>query len=385
MQISKKIEVGFLASSFVDRSSSGTAKHIKMVTQSLCTSYRSTLNLTFFCNSEQQYKYLENHPIYSSSNLILFPSVRGRWLKSFRQYFKYSLSTRKNKIDVLHFSVPRFYPFFWLFPAKKFICTFHAGGDITASRDSFILSRELYNITAKLFYRKLDSIIAVSAFGKKEISEAYGIPAQLISVIHQGTDDLWNLEPKNLNIYGKKIIVVIGRWQKYKNVQLVAEAISKANSNDLDGLFFIFLGKKISSNSDLINSLLIKVDKKFYKNIDFLSDQEYVDLIASADLVIVPSLNEGFSLPIFETFSFGSPLLFHKPSPAADILVGKVGVYAADLSRVNDVLYLVKDALDQQRGSLLENRKFLESIGATWAGIAQNYINKYNSVLGEDK
>ena len=109
---------------------------------------------------------MEKDPDFSSANLILFPAVNGNWLKSSRQYFKYAFSNRQVQLDILHVSVPRFYPFFWLFPAKKFVCTFHAAGDITAEKDSFIFSREIYNLTAKIFYRKLHGIIAVSDFAR---------------------------------------------------------------------------------------------------------------------------------------------------------------------------------------------------------------------------
>ena len=39
-------------------------------------------------------------------------------------------------------------------------------------KDSFILSREIYNLSAKVFAHKLDAVIAVSEFGKNEISVA---------------------------------------------------------------------------------------------------------------------------------------------------------------------------------------------------------------------
>ena len=384
--IINKLNIGFLASSFANRYGSGTAKVFESLVKLLCNKYSSEVDVTIFCNTHDQYVYLRNDPSFSKAKIIIFPAVKGKWLKSSRQYFKYSYIYKGSKIDILHFSVPRFYPLFWLFPAKKFICTFHAGGDVTAIRDKLILSREIYNLTAKLFFRKLDSIIAVSNFGKNEISQAYGIPSQLISVIHPGTDDIWNVMKAEKIKYTKdnrKLVLIIGRWQRYKNVQVVSKALSMSSSSQLANYHFVFLGKRISGNANIIETDLAKIDKKVYEIIDYLDEKDYVNIISEADLVIVPSINEGFSLPIFDSYSIGARLLIHGPSPAAEILVGKNGVHIADLHASDNLLTLIELAINQQVGSLVENQLFLKSIGATWEGMAKNYLIQYYKICQE--
>lgn len=382
--IIKKLKIGFLASGFVNRHGSGTGKHFAIVSKILCTEYDSVVEVTFFCNDEEQYLNLKSNPDLSNANLILLPSVKGKWLKSSRQYFKYAFFARKNKIDVLHFSVPRLYPFFWKFPARKFVCTFHAGGDIRAARDSFVLSREIYNLIAKFFFHKLDAIIAVSEFGKNEISTSYGIPNELVKVMHGGTDDVWNVNFENAINFSKaqkKLIVVVGRWQKYKNIHTIARAIVTAKPSDLEHFYFVFIGKKLSYKSDEIMQDLMLIDYKVYEAIDFLNEVNYVGIIAKADLVIVPSLNEGFSHPIFDAFSYGTRLLIHNHSPASQILNGKSGVLAANLSDYSNVIHLINKALTMPAGNLNDNRDFLKSIGATWECLTQNYLNLYDSLF----
>jgi glycosyltransferase involved in cell wall biosynthesis len=322
---------------------------------------------------------------YANVNLILFPPIKGNWLKSSRQYFKYAFSSRQNKIDILHFSVPRLYPFFWLFPARKFVCTFHAGGDITAEKDNFILSREIYNLSAKVFFRKLDAIIAVSELGKNEISLAYGIPEELISVMHVGTDDIWKINLNSTKKYsrmGKKLIVIIGRWQKYKNAQVVAKALAEANPSELSQYYFVFVGKKITSNVNIINQQLAYVDNEVYETIEYLDEENYASIISEADLVIVPSLNEGFSHPVFDAFSFGTRLLIHHPSPAAQILINQKGVLLADLSSSNNLINLINEAIQMPKSDLMKNRAFLKSIEATWEGLTKNYLKLYSNING---
>ncbi len=378
------MNIGFLASGFANRYGSGTAKLIESLIKLLCTKYSSEINVTIFCNTRDQYVYLQNNPDFSKAKIIVFPDVKGKWLKSSRQYFKYSIISKGFDVDILHFSVPRFYPFFWLFPAKKFICTFHAGGDVTAYKEKLIISREIYNIIAKVVYRKLDLIIAVSEYGKNEISQAYGIPRNMICVMHPGTDDIWNIATTTKQKYkqnDKKLIVVIGRWQQYKNVQVVSNALAKANPTELSKYYFVFVGKQISSNARLIQSDLSNLDKNLYETVNYLEEQEYVNIINEADLVIVPSLNEGFSLPVFDAYSFGTRVMLHNPSPAAHILTEQKGVFVTDLSSSNNLLRKISNALDQENGTVIDNRKFLQSIEATWEGMTNKYVRSYEMLV----
>jgi glycosyltransferase involved in cell wall biosynthesis len=336
-----------------------------------------------FCNTKAQSQYLRKSNLFKSSKLILLPDVNGRLFHSSRQYFKYALKIN-TKIDILHFLTPRLYPFFWLFPAKKFICTFHAGGDITASHDRFVLSRSIYNLVAKIFYFKIDSIVAVSDQGKKEISYAYKINPKRIDVIYSGADDKWSsVKIKNFSQIPKtkRIILVIGRWQKYKNIHTISRMLKNANSKDLKGLYFIFIGKKIEERIvNEIESDLSNVSRRAFSVKANLSDGEYYSLIKLADLVIFPSLNEGFGLPAFDAFSQGSRVLVHTGTPAAEILNGQPGVHSFDLSSSDQILEVIKSTLSKKKGNKTDNREYLISIGAVWEKAAENYLDLYTKI-----
>ena len=223
------------------------------------------------CNDSEQFQYLENDEIFSKQNLILFPKVRGKRIRRFRQFFYFSIKNRGKKLfDILHFSVPRVYPFYWIFPAKLFVCTFHSAGDITAPKDKMVLSREIYNLTAKLFQRYFSKIIADSEEGKLEIVEKYHIPASNIVTILPGTDSLW-VYGKNPSsefieylkkLTGKKLIVVMGRWQKFKNVQSAILAYSQIQIHLRSDLHLILVGKTDLSGKNLVLEQLKKLIPK---------------------------------------------------------------------------------------------------------------------------
>jgi glycosyltransferase involved in cell wall biosynthesis len=212
---------------------------------------------------------------------------------------------------------------------------------------------------------------------------AYGIPKELIKIMHVGTDDIWKTSLNSVTKYsrkGKKLIVIIGRWQKYKNVQVIAKALAEAKPSEFNQFYFVFVGKKITSNANIIEKYLSQIDNKIYETIEFLDEENYAAIIAEADLVIVPSLNEGFSHPVFDAFSFGTRLMIHGPSPAAQILHNKKGVLVADLSDSYNIKNLINEAIQMPKSSLIDNRDFLESIEATWEGLTKNYLKLYSSL-----
>jgi len=61
----------------------------------------------------------------------------------------------------------------------------------------------------------------------------------------------------------------------------------------------------------------------------YVSDEVLVDLYNQADLLVLPSLDEGFGLPAFEAAACGTPVVTSSVGPVADLL-GPAGNEADD-------------------------------------------------------
>jgi glycosyltransferase involved in cell wall biosynthesis len=222
----KKIKVAWFASGFVGRYASGTAQTAKKIITNLINSHSSEVQVVLIAKNLDEVQLIKKEQLFSSVEIILLPKVYGKKFRSSRQFYKFCVFGRKLDVDILHYSVPRVYPFFWMFPAKKIVCTFHAGGDVTAPRDYFVLSREIYNYIIKKQWNKFTAIVADSKFAANEIELAYHIPLEFIKIIYLGSDNLWEqiteTVEKDLNS-----VVVIGRWQRYKNLHTIISSFKK--------------------------------------------------------------------------------------------------------------------------------------------------------------
>ncbi len=377
------IRVVFFGSGFLGRSASGTGEVFTKLIQNLLAQHKELIEITLLIRNISEKKAVENHPEFSKCKILILPDVKYKTLRTSRQYFKFIRNFNGPMYDVLHFSVARLYPFFWKFPAKKIVCTFHAAGDITVPVDKFIISRHVYNLIAKLYWMHLDAIYAVSDFAVKEISENYKIPLNKITRIHPGTDTLWNLDERELQNFDKsKInIVIMGRWQKYKNVHTVINALRDSQDFSLGSCNIYLIGKSNQLGNNLVNKSISKFPKEHLTQIEYLPFEQLKYLYNSANLIVHPSINEGFGLPAFEAFGEGATLLVHNETPAADYLANFAGVFVTDLLVPNKIIDQINKSLLYSGDTKSNRRHYLEMNEMTWAQMSKNYLKSYTDLL----
>ena len=377
----KKIKVAWFASGFVGRYASGTAQVAKKTILSLILNHSSEVQIVIIAKTKAEVELIQNEKLFSGSEVILMPRVYGKIFKSSRQFYKFCILKRKFAIDVLHYSVPRVYPFFWIFPAKKIICTFHAAGDVTIPGDFFSLSKKIYNYIIKKQWKKFAAIIAVSEFAANEISTAYNIPLKFVSTVHNGADNLWGKVDENVD-KDLDCVLVIGRWQTYKNLHTVISSFKNFEIPNNKNLKLKVIGRSGLKDNKLILDALEGFPKSQIELIEYLSDSDLAREYRKASVVFHPSINEGFGLPAFEAFGEGARVIAHNGTPANQILNSQDGVLFDNLIDETKVRDSYRKILMQNFGDVAQRRLFIESINATWELSTKKYVEIYRQVLG---
>lgn len=373
-----RLKVAWLASGFVGRNASGTAQTARKIVEYLIIKEHHRILVVLILKNKDELKLVLEDEILSKASTVLLPKVSGQFLKSSRQFYKYAFNKNSETFDILHFSVARLYPFYWKFPARKFFCTFHAGGEITVPQDNFVLSRKIYNIIVKFQWKKLDQIFADSEFGIREIEGCYKIPRARISLVHLGADHLWKIKPKKIQIDKSKLnIAIIGRWQKYKNVHSILKAYTDLDKSSRDRLHLFLIGKQIKGGGNLIQPLINQIDPNNLTAIDYLTDSELKFIYQNVQLVIHPSINEGFGLPAFEAFAEGAPIAVHSGLPADYYLRGNSQVVALDMTNQSQIKNLLLNVDKFRNEGHVKRRKFLINSNMSWDLICKQYVNYY--------
>ena len=373
-----RIKIAWFASAFVGRTASGTAQTAKKIVEYILMNESKRINLILIVKNDRELSLIKKDLVLSQASIIELPKVKGNFLKSSRQFYKYIYKNKAKDIDILHFSAARLYPFYWKFPAKKFFCTFHAGGEFSVPQDKFVFSRFIYNLIAKTQWKRLDKIFADSEFGLLEISKFYKVPRNRIDVIFLGADHLWDLETLEIDINTSKInLVVVGRWQHYKNIHSVLTAFLNLDKTFAEVFHIYLIGKQNLPGRLKIQKLVDQISPAQLSAIDYLEDSELKFLYQSANLVIHPSINEGFGLPAFEAFGEGAPIAVHVNLPADYYLKDQSQVYVLNMENLEDISALLKKVLNIKGSNLSERRNFLIENHMTWDQMCEQYLIRY--------
>ena len=226
--------------------------------------------------------------------------------------------------------------------------------------------------------RSLPCIITVSKTAQKDISRDFNIAREKFSVV-----------PNGINT---ELFYPITEIKREKNRIIVT------NSADtpLKGLFFLFLAvAELDSIRDIQLTVVgePKKDGDIVKlvtelgighRIDFtgrIDNQEFVRQYARATLAVIPSVYEGFGLPVGEAMACGVPVISTTGGALPEV-VGNAGVLVppADSS-----------ALAAAIGELLDNPAKAEDLGRagyrrvkehfTWERAAQKTVDAYREVI----
>lgn len=186
----------------------------------------------------------------------------------------------------------------------------------------------------KYSVKKAKAIFTISASSKDDIIKAYGIAEEKVIVTYPG---IRTLDSKNKTLsmdgfkekYGlkKNYILFVGTLQPRKNISRLIEAFSMLK----DETELVIVGKKGWLYEEILDA-----PKKFnaedrVRFLDFVPDEDLNLFYKNAICFVLPSLYEGFGLPILEAMSYGCPVIAGNTSSLPEA-AGDAALYVDPLS-----------------------------------------------------
>lgn len=211
-----------------------------------------------------------------------------------------------------------------------------------------------------------DKIYVASSFTKWSLKD-FPSPLAGIEVIPYGFPPV-NSQRKYLPLKGRRIrALYVGGLSQRKGIAYVFDAVRGLEDN----VELTVVGQGNIDGCQALREALSKVN-----HIPSLPHDKILELMATQDVFIFPSLFEGFGLVITEAMSQGTPVITTDRTCGPDIIThGKDGwIVEAGTSR------LIKDLLKE----FIENPYMLESAGrAAMQTAAQRPWRKYEEELAE--
>lgn len=200
-------------------------------------------------------------------------------------------------------------------------------------------------------------IITISESSKNDIIKTYNKSENKIDVVYPGIKK--TIEPltmeeliKKYNI-SKDYILFVGTLQPRKNILRLIESFSKINSAQQ----LVIVGRKGWQFEDILEA-----PKKFNveMRVKFVFDVGEEDLpgfYKNARMLVLPSLYEGFGLPVIEAMQYGCPVITSNVSSLPEA-GGDAALYV-DPENVDEITAKIKQLLtdDELRNSLIAKGK----------------------------
>jgi glycosyltransferase involved in cell wall biosynthesis len=210
---------------------------------------------------------------------------------------------------------------------------------------------------------RASKIIAVSASTKKDILKFYPeIKEEKIKVIHHGfTAEVFSKErntQKEKELLGrfgieKEYILYAGAIQPRKNLPTLIRAFEKVRETNSQ-IQLVLAGEEAWLSNETIGCAK---NSRFAKDIKIIKKLSFTDLgnlMASAKMFVLPSLYEGFGLPILEAYAAKVPVIAADNSSLPE--VGGDGALYFDAKNAEELANKIKLLLSDKnlRDSLIQ-------------------------------
>jgi glycosyltransferase involved in cell wall biosynthesis len=248
-----------------------------------------------------------------------------------------------------------------------------------ASKAKLLYVKYLYPLGA----RKSEVIVTISENSKKDIVKYLGIPENKILVIYEasrfslGTNQI---EP-DLNIFNKHrikkdYILSVASFLPHKNLNRLIESYALLMNNIEHQV--VLTGMNLHGMNlvkEMVRKKNVAADRVIFTG--YVSEAELIALYQNASLFVLPSLFEGFGLPLLEAMSLGCPVAASSRTSIPEV-VGDAGVLfePEDPKAMADAIYsILSDANLRDR---LIDKGYKREKAFTWEKTARETLEAYS-------
>ncbi|MBN9298378.1 MAG: glycosyltransferase family 4 protein [Filimonas sp.] len=227
---------------------------------------------------------------------------------------------------------------------------------ITCIHDlAFIRYPQFFSRQFRLYYKFIipkiinssRHLLTVSEFSKHELMDYYKVPESKITVAPNASSSSIVIDKQaTFNPFPFRYFLFVGSMDPRKNLSSLMKAFAQVQLHDMH---LVVVGAVNKSFNAATQGEIEKY--KTHPNIHFagpVTDAELAKCYAFAEALVMPSVYEGFGLPIVEAFAAGIPVL------AADIPVFReiAGKHATYFDPLN--INSIKEALKKAAGGALQ-------------------------------
>jgi len=249
------------------------------------------------------------------------------------------------------------------------------------------LGRLYYRWCVPLAARYADTIVTVSEASRQDILRYLRVKSERVQVIREAANvsckvvtDSTILDATKAK-YGlrRPFVLALGAIDPRKNTARIIEAFARVSSRTKGRYQLVLVGlpsRHASRFRRLIESLGI-VDEVV--NVGFVPEEDLVALYNSSEMLLYPSLYEGFGLPILEAMACGTPVITSLCGALPEVC--GAAALIVDPLNVDDIaaaMYRVASDRDLRRNLIARGHDQVQQF--SWQRAASQTLDLYKSL-----
>ncbi len=259
---------------------------------------------------------------------------------------------------------------------RPIIFTIHDLIHLLFSEGYSFFHRLYYNLIIKNLCDKSLKIVTVSESSKRDIVRFFNLPDDKIIVNYNGVDEKFSPGERDSALryvrerFGitERFLLWVGNPKPHKNLDntLKAFEILKRNFNSIK---LVLVGAEIKGNRKNEDIIVANVS----------SDNELVALYRSAEVLLAPSLYEGFCLPVLEALACGCPVVTSNVSSLPEV-VGDAGIMVNPGSADEIAGAVLRILNDRSLRQVLVNKGIDRAKRFKWRDSAKNLLRIFQEI-----
>jgi len=245
------------------------------------------------------------------------------------------------------------------------------------------ISRWLESYQMPFAISSADQIITVSQSTADAVTKEFYTTSDKLSVVPLGANlaaeaGLFDsLEQFGIN---RPYFLFVGTLEPRKNLIRLLTAYSRLSESLKDQAMLVIAGGKGWGGIEINDTVADLSLEKHVRILGYVDDSTLATLYANALFLAMPSLYEGFGLPLVEAMSFGTPVLTSNNSSMPEV-AGNAGllINPLDIQSINDGLAQLISNHDL-RDKLADNAK-INAARFNWDAAAKQLVSVFEKAI----